>query len=541
MKVSVLTRLGLAGALLLSATGCEKKILDQVNPNLPTVESSWQTSDDAVRGSTACYAGLQGLGMYRRWLNFAFDIRDDIGWSQSPWGELADFTRFVQANYDFEVSNNIWRDHYRTIFRCNQVLDRVPTITTMDATLQKRVLAEAKFLRALCYFNLASLYGNVPLALVYTTDLSQTTPQAKEADVWAQVYKDLREAAPDLPASYSASDVGRATKGAAQALLGKAYMQNRRWADAQAQFALVIDPGTYRLTAAYTDNFRHTSENNSESIFEVQFSDEKKGGNDSGNGPDATSSQGGQRSQFWGVAGLPGESLGFNDGEVRPWLVNEFLKEPTTTGQRDPRLAATVFYNRRSQTLFPTALPQDADTLAYGRGFLSRYHSDPKGDPQGINALRLRSRVYWRKYQTDYYRTAEDFDSPINQRVIRYADILLLQAEALNELGRTTDAIALINQVRQRPSVSLAPLETGGFTQASLRTQLMHERATELAGEGVRWFDLQRWGLLDNQTGVDQLKAHDAQFNSFVLDKSRLLPLPQTDVDLLRLTQNSGY
>jgi hypothetical protein len=526
MKISVLTRLGLAGALLLSATGCEKNILDQVNPNLPTVESSWQTSDDAVRGSTACYAGLQGLGMYRRWLNFAFDIRDDIGWSQSPWGELADFTRFVQANYDFEVSSNIMRDHYRTIFRCNQVLDRVPTITGMDAGLQRRVLAEAKFVRALCYFNLASLYGNVPLALTYTTNLTQTTPQAKEADVWAQVYKDLQEAAPDLPVSYGATDVGRATKGAAQALLGKAYMQNKRWADAQAQFALVIGPGTYRLTNNYTDNFRHTSENNSESIFEVQFSDEKKGGNDSGGGPDATSSQGAQRSQFWGVPGF-----GYNDGEVRPWIVNEFLKEPTATGQRDPRLAATVFYNRKDQAQFPTALPLDADTLAYGAGFITRYKS---------SAANL-ARVYWRKYQTDYYRQFEDFDSPINQRVIRYADILLLQAEALNEQGRTADAIALINQVRQRPSVNLTPLGTSDFTQASLRTRLMHERATELAGEGVRWFDLQRWGLLDNQTGVDQLKARDAQFNSFVVDKSRLLPLPQTDVDLLRLTQNQGY
>ncbi len=525
MKVSVLTRLGLAGTLLLSATGCEKNILDQVNPNLPTVESSWQTSDDAVRGATACYAGLQGLGMYRRWLNFAFDLRDDIGWSQSPWGELADFTRFVQANYDFEVSNNIWRDHYRTIFRCNQVLDRVPTIQ-MDAGLQKRVLAEAKFLRALSYFNLASLYGNVPLALTYTTDLTQTTPQAKEADVWAQVIKDLQEAAPDLPASYSSADVGRATRGAAQALLGKAYMQNKRWADAQAQFALVIGSGTYRLVDTYSDNFRHTSENNAESIFEVQFSDEKKGGNDSGGGPDATSSQGGQRSQFWGVPGF-----GFNDGEVRPWIVNEFLQEPTATGQRDPRLATTVFYNRKDQAQFPTALPTDGDTLAYGVGFLTRY---------GRNA-RDRARVYWRKYQTDYYRQFEDFDSPINQRVIRYADVLLLQAEALNEQGRTADAVPLINQVRQRASVNLKPLSASGFTQASLRTQLMHERATELAGEGVRWFDLQRWGLLDTQAGVDQLKARDAQFNSFVVGKSRLLPLPQVDVDLLTLTQNPGY
>ena len=204
------------------------------------------------------------------------------------------------------------------------------------------------------------------------------------------------------------------------------------------------------------------------------------------------------------------------------------MQEGTTTGQRDPRLAATVFYNRFDQTQFPSALPVDNDRGVYGQGnFETRY--------SGGNL----ARVNWRKYQTDYYRQFEDFDSPINQRVIRYADVLLLQAEAMNEQGQTATAVPLINQVRSR--AGLAALTAANFTQTSLRTQLMHERATELAGEGVRWFDLQRWGLLDNQATVNQLKAHDAQFNTFIVGKSRLLHLPQADVDLLRLTQNPGY
>ncbi|MDF7811722.1 RagB/SusD family nutrient uptake outer membrane protein [Hymenobacter sp. YC55] len=524
MKNTFLTRLSMAGALLLSATACEKDLLDQSNPNLPLTELSWNTSDDAVKGSVACYAGLQGLGMYRRWLNFAFDLRDDTGFSQSPWGELADFTHFIQVNYDFEVSNNIWRDHYRTIFRCNQVIDRVPTIQGMDAGLQKRIVAEAKFLRALSYFNLVSLYGKVPLALQYSTGLNQSFPQGTEAQVWDQIISDLQAAQTDLPATYPATDAGRATKGAATTLLGKAYMQNKRWADAQAQFAQVINSGLYKVEdVPYTSNFRHTTENNPESIFEVQFSDERKGGNDAGGGPDATSSQGGQRSQFWGVPGY-----GFNDGEVRPWVVREFLQEPAANGQRDPRLAATVFYNRLDQTQFPSALPADADTLVYGTGFLTRYGKD----------ARNRARVYWRKYQTDYYRTFEDFDSPINQRVLRFADVLLQQAEALNEQGQTAAAIPLINRVRQR--AGLAPL-TASFTRESLRMQIMHERVTELTGEGVRWFDLQRWGLLDNQATVDQLKARDPDFNNFRVGRSRLLPLPQSEVDLNKLTQNDNW
>ncbi|TVT38364.1 RagB/SusD family nutrient uptake outer membrane protein [Hymenobacter setariae] len=530
MKFFNLKLLGLAGGLLLGATSCQKDILDQPNPNLATTASFWQNSDDATKGVLAAYSGLQQLGTYRRWLNFALDIRDDEGFSQSPWNELRDFNRFIIGNYDFEVNLTIYRDHYRALSRCNQVIDNVPGIASMQATpqgvtLQKQIVAEAKFLRALYYYNLVSLYGRVPLVLNQVTNLGAIPAQATdEAQVWNQVYTDLLAAIPDLPATYSGNDVGRATKGAAQTLLGKAYMQNKRWADASTQFSAVIDSKVYKLTDAYVDNFRHTTENNSESIFEVQFTDAKRGGND---GDDATSSEGGQRSQFFGVPGF-----GFNDGEVRPWVVNEFLKEPTPAGQRDPRLAATVFYNRFDQTQFPTALPVDNDRGVYGQGnFETRYASD----------ARNLGRVYWRKYQTDYYRQFEDFDSPINQRVMRYADVLLLQAEALNEQGQTSVAVPLINQVRQRASTGLAPLAPSSFTQATLRTQLMHERVTELTGEGTRWFDLQRWGYFDTQAGISSLAAHDADYSNFTLNKSRLLPIPQTDVDLARLTQNTGW
>lgn len=517
-----LKMLGLAGGLLLGTASCQQNFLDQVNPNLATTESFWKSGADATKGTIAAYSGLQQLGTYRRWLNFAFDIRDDEGFSQSPWNELRDFNRFIIGNYDFEVNFVIYRDHYRAIWRCNQVIDYVPAITDIDANQKKQNIAEAKFIRALLYYNMASLYGNVPLVVQATKDVSTLAPQATTAQVWDQVYADLQAAIPDLPTSYSGNDVGRATQGAALTLLGKAYMQNRRWADASTQFARVISGNQYRLTSTYTDNFRHTSENNSESIFEVQFSDAKRGGND---GDDATSSEGGQRSQFWGVPGF-----GFNDGEVRPWVVNEFLKEGTTGGQRDPRLAATVFYNRFDQAQFPSTLPADNDRGVYGQGnFEVRYAND----------ARNLARVYWRKYQTDYYRQFEDFDSPINQRVMRYADVLLLQAEALNEQGQTANAVALINQVRAR--ATMPALVAGSFTQTSLRTQLMHERVTELTGEGTRWFDLQRWGYFDNQANVSTLAARDADYSNFTVGKSGLLPIPQTDIDLARLRQNPGW
>jgi hypothetical protein len=523
MKFLNLKMLGLAGSLLLTASACQHDILDQVNPNVGNTVLYWQNSNDANKGVIACYSGQQQLGAYRRWLNFAYDIRDDEGFSQSPWNELRDFNRFIIGNYDFEVNLLIYRDNYRAIGRCNQVIDNVPGISGMTPVLQKQYVAEAKFLRALSYFNLVSLYGNVPLVLKQTVNVTDIAAQATEAQVWEQIYADLLAAQPDLPASYSGNDVGRATQGAATALLGKAYMQNHRWADASTEFSKVINSTSpkYDLTANYTDNFRHTSENNRESIFEVQFSDVKKPGND---GDDATSSEGGQRSQFFGVPGA-----GFNDGEVRPWVVNEFLKEATTAGQRDPRLAATVFYNRFDKTQFPSALLADDDRKVYGGdNFEKRY----AGDARNLG------RVYWRKYATDYYRNFEDFDSPINQRVIRFADVLLMQAEALNEQGQPDAAVPLINRVRARARLSALAL---GKSQAEMRNQIMHERITELTGEGTRWLDLKRWGLLDTQAGVDQLKAHDADFANFVVGKSQLLPLPQTDVDLAKLKQNPNY
>ena len=541
MKSTKKTLLTVVATGLLLTTGCEKNLLEQNNPNLATTATFWKTSDDALHASTACYAGLQGVGMYRRWFFFLYDGRGDDAWSQSPYTPLREVTNFVQTDYNFEATASAYRDCYRTIDRCNQVLTNVPGIS-MEAGLKSRILGEAYFLRALSYFNLVSLFGNVPLSTQPAT-VDYRPAQGKEADVWALVINDLQAAIgkgsmSGLPASYnSAGDRGRATIGAVRTLLGKAYMQNKRWSDAQAQFALVIDSKAYTLTSDFTDNFRHNTKNNAESIFEVQFLDNNIGGPDGQGGADAQTAQGFQRPKFFGPPQNGGTAnLGFTDCEVRPWVVNEFLQEGTADGQRDPRLAATLFYNYRR---FASALPLSSDTLVYDQsrpagipagtyGFINRY----KGDNFNLG------RTYWRKYQSDYYRGDENFDSPNNFRVMRYADVLLLQAEALNEQGQPDKAIDFVNQVRRRAGLKdLA----AGMSQTDLRAQLRHERVTELTGEGLRWFDLQRYGLLDNQAGIDQLKQQDAQFKNFTLGKSRLLPLPQQDVDLANLTQNSGY
>ncbi|GAB2463173.1 membrane protein [Hymenobacter qilianensis] len=498
MKINKFTVAALAGILSLSS--CEKDLLEKVNPNQPSTQDFWKTQDDAVKAVTSAYGTLQLPGTYSRWYWFATDLRSDEGYSASPWTDLANFTRFLQLDYNFEPSEVMWTDHYRGVYRCNQIIANLPTITTIDAGLKTRLMAEAHFLRALYYFNLTSLYGNVPMILEVSTATSRA-PQGTIESNYAQVLADLAIAEAGLPTDYTGADIGRATKGAAQALMGKTLMQQRKWAEASAQFTKVISSGKYRLADNYLDNFTMGTENNSESVFEVQFSDALQG--DAQDAPGG--SEGNNRAQFFGPRGI-----GWSDGQPRRWVFEEFT-DKTTTGGVDPR---------RDITVFNSSMP------IYGRTYAQRGYNDP-------------NELFWRKYQNDRTRTFEDYHSGINIRVIRYADILLMQAEALNNLGQTAAAIPLINQVRTRSGI--VPL-TGSFSQAQMKTQILHERATELAGEGVRFFDLTRSGLLDNQAGVDQIKTRDQDFLNFVPGKSALLPLPRTDLDIDKnIKQNPGW
>ena len=507
MKFYKRTTVALLGALALS-TSCQKDLLDKVNPNQPTVGNFWQTQNDAAAGLTAAYSALQLPGTFTRWIHFANDIRSDEGYSLSPWTDLANFTRFIQFDYNLEPTRVIWEDHYRGIFRCNQLLAYVPAIKMDDGTMQKTMLAEAHFLRALFYFNLVTHFGNVPLILepsTITTKAAQGTIEQGQA----QVIADLQAAITDLPVN---NDVGHATKGSAQALLGRMYMQQHKWAEASALFKTIIDSKKYALVPNYLDNFTVANENNSESVFEVQFSSANQGG-----GQDvAGASEGFERGQFFGPPGI-----GWTDGRARPWLLTEF-KDSTVSLAPDSKTKHR-FDERRDITVFHHPM------LLFGSSYEDR--KVPITD------------TFWHKYEDDRTQNFESYFSGINFRVIRYADVLLMQAEALNELGQPAAAVPLINQIRTRASVDIPPL-TANFDQAGMRTQIMHERVCEMAGEGTRWLDLNRWGMLKSQAELDKLKvpSHDEDFINFVIGKSELLPIPRTDITAdQNLKQNPGY
>jgi starch-binding outer membrane protein, SusD/RagB family len=494
--MTAMRKVAILPLLLLGAWSAGCADLEVTDPNQRTTDTFWKAREDALAGINATYRGLQENGTYGRWLAFAYDIRSDVGFSRSPWGDLANFTKSVLGSYDFEVTREIWQHHYRAIFRANQVIANVPAISS-DQALMNRIVGEAKFIRALLYYNLVNLYGGVPLVLDPPEPQDRPT-QGTVEEVWAQIEKDLTEARGVLPESYSGGDIGRATKGAATALLAKAHLQQREWTQAAQFFAEVAASPQYRLLPNYGDNFIASNDNNAESIFEVQFG-----------GPSVLSA-GARGQNILKMIGPCG--VGFCDGEPTQWFFDQFQQERTVNGQADPRLDATLFYNK----------PGGMDV--YGEPFARRY------------ANRLNDRFF--KKLGEHYKTFQDWDNEINIKVIRLGGALLLYAEALNELGRTTEATAQVNRVRAR--ANLAPLPAG-LSQAQLRERIEHEQILELGLEQERFLYLKRQGWLTDTNRIAELKAHDPDFGFFAPHRA-LLPIPQTEVDLNpNVKQNPGW
>lgn len=499
-------------SLLVATTalaGCTS--LDVTNPNQPSSQTFWQTSADANRGLTAVYNSLELLGVFGRWQAFANDVRSDIATARtSPWGDLANFGAFQLSDFNFEVNRELWIHNYVLISRANLVIANVPAID-MDPVLRARIVGEAKFLRGLAYYNLVTLFENVPLV---TTPLPPTErpPSVAPAQTWSQIEQDFGDAAAALPTDYSGGDVGRATRGAALGMLGKARLQQRRWAEASSALAQVISSGRYSLLANYADNFVEATElRNSESLFEAGMEDMWPIGVTGLSFPKMIGPC------YRPGGGLPEFNPTYCDGRPTRWYFNEFQKSRTVSGDVDPRLDVTIMYNR----------PDRAGEMVYGRTRGSYF----------VNAANSASRadtmIYFRKYGEWKLNSDQRWDNPINYRVLRYADVLLMQAEALNEAGQTGQAYPHINAVRQR--VGKAPL--AGLSQAQFRDSVLYERMFELGLEGSRFNDLRRHNLL-----TPALASRDPDFTAFVAGKSERLPIPTTERNLNpNVPQNPGW
>lgn len=498
--------------------GCKKGDLTTVNPNAQTTQTFWQNASDAVKGINAVYGSLIIDGSYMRFSPIVENTRGDDATSYSPWDQIYNMGKFNMQSTGAGVLFS-WTAYYQGILRANEVLKYVPAIN-MDAELKKRVLGQAYFLRGLYYFHLADFYKNVPMPLVPAGSSADYFQKQQPQDVvWAQVISDFKAAEGMLPTTYSGlspdGQIGRATRGAAAAFLGKTYLFTKKYAEAAAEFKSVIDMGTYSLVPNYYDNFFANNENNSESIFEVQFSRDA-GGTDLGWGGDPSSGWGrtSARAITFGAA-----SFGFTDVQPTPALYNEYLQEKTTSGGVDPRLDVTMYYNKPGEKL-------------YNQDFAARYAGS-----SSLNAL------FCHKYENGDSGQADEYDwrSGINERLMRYADVLLMYAECLNELGQTNDAYQYIQRVRSRVGLPNLATVKPGMSQAEMRDQIGHERFLEFSLEGHRFDDIRRWGWLQDATKLAWLKSRDPEFNTYTAGKE-YLPIPLSEVQTnVGLVQNTGY
>lgn len=520
MKYKIFNYITVFVSLALVTTSCvENEDLLQVDPNVETAASFWKTDQDAIEGVNAAYGSLLTDGTYMRSTPLLLDLKADDTRSNSPWGAMYNVGRFNSNPTDPAIYGWAFETYYQGIYRANQVLTNVPNIEMTDEALKNRILGQAYFLRGLFLFHAVNMFKNVPLP----TEIAVYYPQKTEAEGWAQIIADFKAAAELLPTAYNgitgldAGQKGRATKGAALGYLGKAYLFTKDFANARTTFKQVIDLGVYSLVSNYRDNFTTANENNSESLFEVQFSRDA-GGVDLG--------WGGAPATGWGKTSARAityapRAFGWTDVQPSWTLFNEFQQEKTTTGAVDPRLDATIFYNK------------PGGMQLYGKDFATFYATSPSD----LND------IFCRKYQNSDGQFADEYDwrSGINERLLRYADILLMYAETLNETGDTQGAYTYIQMVRSRVSLPDLATTKPGLSQVQMREQIGHERFLEFALEGHRFDDIRRWGWLQDATKLAWLKTRDVEFNSYAPGRE-FFPIPQLEMDNNPGTvQNSSY
>lgn len=485
---------------LLILSSCEKFLekepLDSVN-----TANFWQTEADALSAINGAYQPLQWPKLYnlRLWTTDIWAGNSVVGAGGGTDGiETQDISNFVTAT-DNAAALDIWRGPAPGILRANMVIENVPGMA-ISQSLKDRIVGEAKFLRALYYFTLVRLFGDVPLTTKALTAADDLTPaRTSKNEIYALIVQDLTEATNLLPVkeAYSGADVGRASKGAALGLLAKVYLTLGEYQKVVDLCQQVRALG-YSLNEQYADNFNPLTENSKESLFEVQYS-------------------GKTSYSFW------------NNENQASWV-------STFTGPRNSNFVAGGYgWNQPTQEFVSSYESGDKRKDA-----TILYEGGPAFDGQQYKASFSTTGYNLRKFLVPKSISPDYDTNPANFPVLRYADVLLMEAEALNELGRTAEAQlpasdpkATLNKVRARAGLP----NVTGLNQESLRAKILQERRMELAFEGHWWFDLIR--VNNGQFGLAFLHSIG---KTNAAPKHLLLPIPQKERDANpKLTQNQGY
>ena len=494
-------------SLTMFLSACSEDVFDVSNENAFSFETYYASIPQLNEASNALYSNLLHEGMYARDWYFIFDlIGNDAEKAPPLLGDLEQLHNYSYGPTNL-VLNNLWRSMYRFIHRANLVLDAAGRYTAQpgEEADVNRILGEGHFFKGYAQAHLAILYGDVPLKPDYETGLSELEPtRSPVTAVWASAVSDLEEAVSLLPVDYGDNDFGRITKGAAIAMLGKVKLWQGDFGGAAAELnKLTTAPYNYSLNPDFDNQFSLANTTSPESVFQVMHGQWEGWG--VGN---AFFMFGGQET-WGGVATHTGraQEYGWNDWQ------NVFISDA----------AVNAF----------TYADEAGETYVDPRASLT-FYGDKGGDmtycdlcPDGALDYPFSEKLYrFRKYQT--YEQEEQHGIPqshINSQVIRYADVLLMLAEANIESGNVNAALPFINEVRARAG-AFEYSDLGD--QANARSIVRHERQLELVGEQVRWFDLVRWGIAKETLNQEkQMQIGDQPFE----DKHILLPFPQSERD----------
>lgn len=505
--------------LLLGTVSCNEDFLNIQNPNSYTEDSYFTTPEQLEQAIFAAYYGFYHVGLFAREWYFYHDMLGNDAKAAPAivgTGSMGQLPALTYDGTNTEIQN-LWRALYRIVLRSTIALDKsngFEATTSAEEAVQKNILGESSFLKAWAYFVLYRFWGVVPVRKSIEDMAIKDFPRASsEQEVVDYILELLQTAEENLPVNWDASNAGRATRGAAVGLRGQLFMWENEYANALTEFKkLGSAPYTYDLAEDFANVTAESSENNIESIFEIQ----------QGNNPGTNIWYmfGGQES--WGPnAAITGRSMefGFNDWFnvfVSPSLVQSFVYDIPggTSNYTDPR-AKHTFYGDGTY---------GGDTDFYCEsceGNVQPYPFEEKG-------------YSYKKYQ--YYEIREKEGVPqstLNNRYLRYADVLLQMAECEIQAGNDGAALTLINRVRRRAGAE-EYTDLGSDPMATLKL----ERRLELSGEQVRFWDMVRWG--DLVSVLNDEKEAQGEGRPYQ-EKHRLFPIPTDELDINKEMDNNVY
>ncbi len=478
----------------------------------------WSTVEDAELAVNAVYAELDGTQMV-----IALDGVTDLAYHKYSNAPTFNDVRFGEIDPSNGSITGIWNRYFRGIRKANNVLANIDKVVGGDQAKLARLTAETQFLRAYYYTQLSSLWCNVPL-ITEVLDINDQRPTNPKEDIVNYVIGELNAIINSnaLPLSYSADEVGRVTRGAALTLLARVAIRNNNFVVARDASKAVMDLGIYGLYPNYEELFHVAGQNSQEVIFDRQFA---------------------AGADTYNAFGYSAASLGGSSG-VEP--MNGLFEKYEYTGpvnpdnpfeNKDPRWSYIAFYNGQPvgnsiYDSWPNSTTPD------------KISSTEFATTNGYNLKK------WMDYESF---AANSNNGDINMILMRYADVLLMYAESKIELNEIdTSVYDAINAIRQRPTVEM-PAITEGKSQAELKQMVRDERARELAFEGLRLFDINRWQIGNIKAGpVKGMYYKDDSGQWTLIDKGRIAtfnesrdycwPVPQAEMDINDvITQNPGY